>query len=228
MRAIFNEELQQVAEDLTSMAAAVHDAVEDAGRALFEGNIELAQDVIDGDAHIDALEHSINNQCVILLAKQSPVATDLRIVVSTMSIASLLERIGDLARHIAETARSTYPDSPLAPQVKDIFVQMQDFAERTTSTLSDLMTSHDEKAAQRLILSDDTMDKLFESVYTIARSDKWTATTDQTIDSVLLSRYYERIGDHSVSIGRRLVYMVSGFDPSKDPSRFIGVDSDGD
>ncbi|MFC0265090.1 phosphate signaling complex protein PhoU [Alloscardovia macacae] len=228
MRAIFNEELQQVAEDLTSMAAAVHDAVEDAGRALFEGNIELAQDVIDGDAHIDALEHSINNQCVILLAKQSPVATDLRIVVSTMSIASLLERIGDLARHIAETARSTYPDSPLAPQVKDIFLQMQDFAEKTTSTLSDLMTSHDEKAAQRLILSDDTMDKLFESVYTIARSDEWTATTDQTIDSVLLSRYYERIGDHSVSIGRRLVYMVSGFDPSKDPSRFIGVDSDGD
>ncbi|WP_418969017.1 phosphate signaling complex protein PhoU [Alloscardovia omnicolens] len=228
MRAIFNEELQHVATDVTTMAAAVHQAVSHAGEALFNSNIEMAQDVIDGDKKIDALEASINNQCVILLAKQSPVATDLRVVVSTMSIASLLERIGDLARHIAETARSTYPDSPLAPQVKDIFVKMQAFAQSTTQTLADLMDSHDEIVAQKLIMSDDEMDSLFESVYAIARSDEWNATVEQTIDTVLLSRYYERIGDHSVSVGRRLTYMVSGFDPTKDPQHFIGVDTDGD
>lgn len=228
MRALFNEELHQVATDLTTMTIAVHKAVERAGEALFNNNIEVAQDVIDGDARIDALEASINNQCVILLAKQSPVATDLRVVVSTMSIASLLERMGDLARHIAETARSTYPESPLAPQVMDIFVKMQAFAQRTTQTLVDLMDTHDEVATQKLIMSDDEMDKLFESVYTIARSDAWNATVEQTIDTVLLSRYYERIGDHSVSVGRRLIYMVSGFDPTKNPSHYIGVDTDGD
>ena len=160
MCALFNEELHQVATDLTTMTIAVHKAVERAGEALFNNNIEVAQDVIDGDARIDALEASINNQCVILLAKQSPVATDLRVVVSTMSIASLLERMGDLARHIAETARSTYPESPLAPQVMDIFVKMQAFAQRTTQTLVDLMDTHDEVATQKLIMSDDEMDKL--------------------------------------------------------------------
>ena len=90
------------------------------------------------------------------------------------------------------------------------------------------MDTHDEVATQKLIMSDDEMDKLFESVYAIARSDAWNATVEQTIDTVLLSRYYERIGDHSVSVGRRLIYMVSGFDPTKDPSHYIGVDTDGD
>ncbi|WP_018143241.1 phosphate signaling complex protein PhoU [Alloscardovia criceti] len=228
MRAIFNEELQQVAEDLTTMSKAVNTAVKNAGVALFDGDIEKAQEVIDGDKKIDSLELSIYNQCVILLAKQSPVATDLRVVVSTMSIASLMERIGDLIRHLAETARATYPDSPLAPQVKDLFVQMQSFAEKTIQTLVDLLESHDEVTAEKLIISDDEMDELFEKVDEIARSDAWNATITQTIDSVSLSRYYERIGDHSVSVARRLVYMVSGFDPTKDPTKFRDIDKDGD
>ncbi|MFD0705472.1 phosphate signaling complex protein PhoU [Alloscardovia venturai] len=228
MRAIFNEELQQVADDLIAMASAVHIAVDRAGQALFSQDIETAQDVIDGDKAIDALEHKINDQCVTLLAKQSPVATDLRIVVSTMSIASLLERMGDLARHIAETSRSTYPDSPFVPRIADTFTRMQSFALTTTQTLTNLVKSHDEDAAQQLIINDDVMDKLFESVVSSARNDDWDATTEQIINTVLLSRYYERMGDHAVSVARRLVYMVSGFDPTKDPSRFIGVDGDGD
>lgn len=228
MRTLFNEELQQVADDLVTMTSAINVAVHNAGKALFDSNIEIAQDVIDNDKKIDALDHSINDHCVTLLAKQSPVATDLRIVVSAMSVASLLERIGDLARHIAETARSTYPDSPLAPQVKDIFARMQSFTEQTTETLVSLMESQDEKGSQELIMRDYEMDRLFESVYTVARAADWNATTEQTIDTVLLSRYYERIGDHSVSIARRLVYTVSGFDPTKDPTHFIGVDKDGD
>lgn len=228
MRAIFNEELQQVAEDLATMTKEVHTAVVNAGVALFSSDIEMAQSVIDNDKVIDTLERSVNDQCVTLLAKQSPVATDLRIVVSTMSMASLLERMGDLARHIAEISRSTYPDSPLPEQIKDIFQHMQSFTEETTSTLVSLVDSHDEEKAQHLILRDDEMDKLFESVYEVARGDNWHATTGQTIDTVLLSRYYERIGDHAVSVARRLVYMVSGFDPTKEPSRFAGIDRDGD
>ncbi|TCD54074.1 phosphate signaling complex protein PhoU [Alloscardovia theropitheci] len=228
MRTLFNEELQQVADDLVTLASAVNVAVQNAGKALFDCDIEIAQSVIDNDKKIDSLEHSINNHCVTLLAKQSPVATDLRIVVSAMSVASLLERMGDLARHIAEIARTTFPDSPLAPQVEEVFHKMQSFTQETTEKLVRILGDQDEKAAQDLIIRDDEMDKLFESVYTIARSDEWNATTEQTIDTVLLSRYYERIGDHSVSIARRMVYTVSGFDPSKDPTHFIGVDKDGD
>ena len=105
MRVIFNEEMQAVADDLDRMAKDVRTAINAAGTALLDLDVEAAQSVIDGDAEIDDLESSILDQCVRLLAKQSPVATDLRVVVSTMRLASTFERMGDLARHIAEAAR---------------------------------------------------------------------------------------------------------------------------
>ena len=109
MRVIFNEELKQVADDLDRMAQDVRKAIKGAGDALLNQDVEAAQTVIDGDIEIDALESSVLDQCVKLLAKQNPVATDLRVVVSTMRLASTFERMGDLARHVAEAARRTYP-----------------------------------------------------------------------------------------------------------------------
>ena len=98
MRVIFNEELKQVADDLDRMAQNVRKAIKGAGEALLNQDVEAAQTVIDGDIEIDALESSVIDQCVKLLAKQNPVATDLRVVVSTMRLASTFERMGDLAR----------------------------------------------------------------------------------------------------------------------------------
>ena len=114
MRVIFNEELKAVADDLDHMVKGVRKAINGAGDALLNQNLEAAQAVIDGDIEIDALEASVVDQCVKLLAKQNPVATDLRVVVSTMRLATTFERMGDLARHIAEAARRTYPASPAA------------------------------------------------------------------------------------------------------------------
>ena len=114
MRVIFNEELKAVADDLDRMAQDVRKAINGAGDALLNQNLEAAQAVIDGDIEIDALESSVIDQCVKLLAKQNPVATDLRVVVSTLRLAATFERMGDLARHIAEAARRTYPASPLS------------------------------------------------------------------------------------------------------------------
>ena len=105
MRVIFNEELKAVADDLDHMVKGVRKAINGAGDALLNQNLEAAQAVIDGDIEIDALEASVVDQCVKLLAKQNPVATDLRVVVSTMRLATTFERMGDLARHIAATPR---------------------------------------------------------------------------------------------------------------------------
>lgn len=113
MRVIFNEEMQAVADDLDHMAQGVRKAIRGAGEALLNADVEAAQTVIDGDAELDARKDSVVDQCVRLLAKQSPVATDLRVVVSTMRLATTFERMGDLAKHVAETARRTYPASPL-------------------------------------------------------------------------------------------------------------------
>ena len=138
MRVIFNEELKAVADDLDHMVKGVRKAINGAGDALLNQNLEAAQAVIDGDIEIDALEASVVDQCVKLLAKQNPVATDLRVVVSTMRLATTFERMGDLARHIAEAARRTYPASPLPAEAQPLFAEMQaflnDVADQTVSS----------------------------------------------------------------------------------------------
>jgi len=104
MRVIFDEELKAVADDLDRMVQDVRKAINGAGDALLKQDVEAAQSVIDGDIEIDALESSVIDQCIRLLAKQNPVATDLRVVVSTLRLAATFERMGDLAKlHAAST-----------------------------------------------------------------------------------------------------------------------------
>ncbi len=219
MRVIFNAELKHVAEDLDHIAQNVHWAMINAGKALLEADLDTAQAVIDADAEIDALEKSIFDQCVELLAKQNPVATDLRVVVSTIRLASTFERMGDLARHIAETARRAYPEHALANvECTELFTKMQDFDEDASSDLIAILGSRDVRRAEQIILNDDKLDKLHEAIFSIANDESWNGSNQQLIDVVLLGRYYERFGDHAVSVARQLVYIVSGFDPTKEPS----------
>ena len=213
MRVIFNEELKQVADDLDRMAQNVRKAIKGAGEALLNQDVEAAQTVIDGDIEIDALESSVIDQCVKLLAKQNPVATDLRVVVSTMRLASTFERMGDLARHVAEAARRTYPAA-----------EMIDFLDNTADQLVAMLSDRDAKTAEAIILADDKLDNLHHQTFDLALSDD--ITRQQTVDIVLLGRFLERLGDHAVSAARRVVYIVSGFDPTKEPTRDEGTDID--
>ena len=219
MRVIFNEELKAVADDLDHMVKGVRRAINGAGDALLNQNLEAAQAVIDGDIEIDALEASVVDKCVKLLAKQNPVATDLRVVVSTMRLATTFERMGDLARHIAEAARRTYPASPLPAEAQPLFAEMQaflnDVADQTVAMLSD----RDTKTAEQIIINDDKLDELHKKTFELAQSENWAGTNQQLIDVVLIGRFMERLGDHAVSAARRVVYIVSGFDPSKEPAR---------
>ena len=221
MRVLFNEEMKQIADDLDTVAAAVKDAIDGAGKALLNNDIDAAQAVIDGDLKIDGLEASIIDQCVQMLAKQSPVATDLRVVVSTLRIASTFERMGDLARHIAETARRAYPDSAVNPAIREAFEKMQDFDSFTANEIIEILKTRDEERAEKLIVNDNKLDDLHTQTFSIINSDDWTGTKQQTIDAVLIARFYERIGDHAVGVARRVVYMISGFDPSKDPTPLL-------
>ena len=221
MRVIFNEELKQVADDLDRMAQNVRKAIKGAGEALLNQDVEAAQTVIDGDIEIDALESSVIDQCVKLLAKQSPVATDLRVVVSTMRLASTFERMGDLARHVAEAARRTYPAAAIPESAQPVFAEMIDFLDNTADQLVAMLFDRDAKTAEAIILADDKLDN---QTFDQALSDD--ITRQQTVDIVLLGRFLERLGDHAVSAARRVVYIVSGFDPTKEPTRDEGTDID--
>ena len=113
MRVIFNEGLKAVDDDLDHMARDVRDAIRLAGEALLHQDLDAAQTVIDNDASIDDLSTRIMDQCVELLARQNPVATDLRVIVSTMRLATTFERMGDLARlHEPFPARAVRRPAP--------------------------------------------------------------------------------------------------------------------
>ena len=118
MRVIFNEEMKAVATNLERMAQLVAKSMNDAGDALVNADLDAAQTVIDGDANLDALEASTIDQCLTLLARQNPVATDLREVVATMRLAATFERMGDLTSHVAQIARRTWPDSAIPQEAR--------------------------------------------------------------------------------------------------------------
>ncbi len=226
MRVIFNEELKAVADDLDQMAQDVHKAINLAGDALMDSDVEAAQTVIDGDIEIDALESSIIDQCVRLLAKQNPVATDLRVVVASMRLATTFERMGDLARHIAESARRAYPASPIPAEAQELFGKMKDFLNMTADRLVNMLMDRDANIAEKVIVDDDVLDALHHQTFEFALDENWKGTRQQIIDIVLLGRFMERLGDHAVSAARRVVYIVSGFDPTKLPQRDEGTDID--
>ena len=219
MRVIFNEEMKAVADDLDRMAQGVRRAIHGAGDALLKSDVDAAQSVIDGDIELDGLESSVIDQCVRLLAKQNPVATDLRVVVSTMRLATTFERMGDLAKHVAETARRAYPASPLPDEAKEVFAAMQDFLDETADRLVSMLADRDAHTAERIIREDDKLDELHSKTFQLALDENVDITRQQIIDIVLLGRFLERLGDHAVSAARRVVFIVSGFDPSKEPSR---------
>lgn len=226
MRVIFNESMKSVADDLDHLARNVRNAIRGAGKALFDADLDAAQTVIDGDAGIDALASHLVDQCVELLARQNPVATDLRVIVSTMRLSATFERMGDLARHIAESARRTYPDSPLPEHTIALFQEMQDFLDNTADRLVNMLTDRDTAVAEQIIRDDDILDNLHKKTIELAESEDFEGTHQQLINVILIGRFMERIGDHAVSAARRVVFIVSGFDPTKEPTRDEGTDID--
>lgn len=217
MRAIFDAELQQLGDDLETMSRRVAEAVSGASRALREADLALAEQVIAADAEIDALERALDERCVLLLAQQQPVATDLRVVVSGLRMSASLERMGDLARHIAEIARGRYPASAVPPQLADTFAQIEAATVSAAERVSTLLSTHDLALAEQIEADDDLIDDLHESTFATMLGEPWPGTPQELIDVTLLGRYFERFGDHAVSVTRRVVFLVTGEFESDEP-----------
>ena len=210
MREIFDAELKQLQDDLVAMSRRVEHAITAAGEALLDQDLALAESVIADDLAIDALERDLDERCVLLLAQQQPVATDLRVVVSALRMSATLERMGDLARHVAQVARGRYPRAAVDPALTGVFTEMNDAARRVAQRTTQVLTTHDLTEAEGIERDDDLLDSLHEDTFRVLLSPGWTGTPQQTVDVTLLGRYYERFGDHAVSVARRIVYLVTG------------------
>lgn len=210
MRALFDADLEQLGNDLLEMARLVERAITDSTEALLENDIEKAQRVIADDKHLDELELGVDERCVQLIAQQQPVGLDLRTIVVSLRISAGLERMGDLAQHIAEAARRSHPNSAIPDIQRATLEKMAQAARMAASEVVQLLETHDLNVAAGIVSDDDTLDALHAQSYETLLSDEYTGSTQETLDIALLARYFERFGDHAVGVSRRIVYLVTG------------------
>ncbi|MGY1770548.1 phosphate signaling complex protein PhoU [Blastococcus sp. SYSU D00813] len=210
MREHYREELEDINSCLVEMANSVGSAMSTATTALLDADVALADRVITGDEHIDLVRESIEQRCFALLARQQPVATDLRTVTAAMRIVADLERMGDLAVHVAKVARMRFPDPAVPQEVRPLFLEAGHIAESLVSKTATVIAKLDVDAATQLEAEDDLMDRVHRQLFAELLSDSWPHGMEQAIDITLLGRYYERFADHAVSVARRVVYLVTG------------------
>lgn len=209
MRDAFHEDLDKISDQLVTMTTMVATALERATTALLEGDRTVAESVIAADDDIDTLRREIDDLAVDLLARQQPVATDLRMVVTAMHMSSDIERMGDLARHIAKVARMAAPNLAIPDDMRPIIAEMAAVGQRLVKATGDAISSKDVYAAVEIGRIDDAMDELHKKVFTTLL-DNWQHGIEAGVNATLLSRYYERFGDHAVAIADRIVYLVTG------------------
>lgn len=210
MRDSFHEDLDRISDQLVEMTRLAASAMSRATTALLDADLALAESVISADQEIDRMRYELEELAVELLARQQPVATDLRIVVTALHMGSSLERMGDLAEHVAKVARMRYPNSAIPPVIRDTIVSMGHIADNLVLQAGAVIAGKDVDAAKNLDMEDDEMDALHRRVFTIVASEEWDLPTDVAVDVTLLSRYYERFGDHAVSVSQKVEYLLTG------------------
>lgn len=215
MRDAFHEQLQHITDVLVEMAGLVETAVGQATQSLLEADVQVAERVIAADAEIDRLQGRVEEQIFEQIARQQPVAGDLRILVGALRMVADLERMGDLAEHVAKVARLRYPDHAIPAELRPTIQEMDEAARSMVDRFGQIMESRDTDQATAMMAEDDHMDRLRRSLFHTILDPGWAHGVEAAVDIALLGRYYERIADHSVSMARRVVYLVTGEYPAE-------------
>jgi phosphate transport system protein len=210
MREQFEGELKEITDQMIEMTRFVGSAIARANAALMNADLAQAESVIESDRELDRLQADLEEKAQVVLIRQQPVATDLRVVITALRMSSDLERMGDLAVHIAKVARMRYPNSAIPPELRGTMVQMGHVAERIVEKTGSLIASRDVVTANELETDDDMMDGLHRGLFTALLTTGWPYGVEAAVDVTLLSRYYERFADHAVSVARRVVFLVTG------------------
>jgi phosphate transport system protein len=210
MRDLFHEELESITADHLKMTALVRDAIESATKALLNADLQLAEKVIADDLAVDTIQHNLDERTINIMARQQPVASDLRRLVSSLRISADLERMGDLAHHIAKLARMRYPNKAVPDELVEVITEMGMAASRILEKMAVVLEFHDTARALEIDKDDDEMDKLQRRLITTILGPDWENTVESAVDMAFASRYYERFGDHAVSIAPRVYYTETG------------------
>lgn len=210
MREVFHQSLEDVQSRLVEIADLVTIAIDRATRAFGTSDVTLAEEVIEADAIIDEKAFELDELAIEILARQQPVARDLRIVVTALRVSASLERMGDMAEHIAQLARSRFPERAIPRGLKTTFTRMGELDVEVSRRLAELLRTQDLRIADQIRNADDDIDELHVSVFEKVLGDTWKGEATATVDATLASRYHERFADHAVSVAKKVVYLATG------------------
>ncbi|RWR20614.1 phosphate transport system regulatory protein PhoU [Microbacterium enclense] len=210
MREVFHQSLEDVQGRLVEIADLVAVAIDRATRAFGTSDVSLAEEVIEADAIIDEKAVALDELAIEILARQQPVARDLRIVVTALRVSASLERMGDMAEHIAQLARSRFPERAIPKGLKGTFTRMGELDVQVARSLAELLRTQDLRIADEIRDVDDDIDELHVSVFEKVLGDSWKGEATATVDATLASRYHERFADHAVSVAKKVVYLATG------------------
>src|SRR4051794_39277741 len=210
MRAEFQSDLAEVNRLLVQMAECGRVAMKHATVALLNADQTEAEQVKVGDNEIDALYHQVEEKIYDIIARQAPVAGDLRAVITSLHVASDLERMGDLAEHIAETALRRHPALAVPAELTPVITEMAEVADRIAAKSVEVLASRDTERAGELEGDDDAMDELHRQLLAFMLGTAWRYGVEAAIDGALLGRFYERYADHAVNAGKQVIYLVTG------------------
>jgi len=206
----FDEELHDLYLEMISMGTCVEESIDNSILALKKQDIELAIAVFKNDDIIDEFEQKIERKCLNLIARQSPLAKDLRTITAALKIITDMERIADHSADIAEITIRMANQKYIKPLVH--IPQMAEMAKRMVNKSIDAYVRQDVELAKQVCASDDDVDDLFNKIIlelvNLMKSD--VGTIEQAVDFMFITKYLERMADHATNIGEWVVYNVSG------------------
>ncbi|HEU5156938.1 MAG TPA: phosphate signaling complex protein PhoU [Streptosporangiaceae bacterium] len=215
MRDAYHEELDGLSDKLVEMTRLVRSAMARATTALLDADLRLAEEVISADEQVNKIETEIEETVFDLMARQQPVAGDLRMLISTLRTSGDLERMGDLAVHLAKTARRRHPEGAIPPELQATVLEMGQIAERMVAKAGNVVATRDVELGLELDADDDSMDRLHRRLFDVLLSPKWKHGVEPAVDISLAGRYFERFADHAVHVAENVVYLVTGHHPEE-------------
>lgn len=213
MRSAYYAQMSDLNVLLAQMCELAGVAMERSTRALLSADLAVAEQVITDHEQIIGMSTAGEERAFGLLARQAPVAGDLRSIVTSFQVVADIDRMGALALHVAKVARRRHPAKALPDEVGSYFAEMGRLAVAMANNASGVLTSQNPEDAMRLQDDDDAMDDLHQHLFTVVMDREWGHPVGAAVDVTLLGRYYERFADHAVLIGRRVVFQATGQSP---------------
>ncbi|ABG99377.1 phosphate transport system protein PhoU (plasmid) [Rhodococcus jostii RHA1] len=210
MRMKFQEKLDALTDRLASMCHLAGQAVESATDALVVADLRGAERVFDLSEQIEALRGPCEEQAMALLALQAPVARDLRQVITGVHLVTDLSRMGGLAQHVAESVRRRHPNHVTSGEAEQLLGRMGRLAGALAGLAEQVLRTRDPELAAELDRRDDELDSPHRRLLDLIQKPAWSDSVTAAVDATLLGRFYERFGDHTAVVGRRVIFLVTG------------------